>query len=190
MEVATDTLEFLDLKLKFDKGSKQISVDVFAKDTDSFWYVLPSACFPKNNIENIPKGVALDLRRISDSDEKFEKHSAEYQNHLIARDYKPGKVKKQFSDIKKLIREEARKPKLPKITFYTSCNLITQYNFLLPNLKATVRNHLPILHSTQQMLDIFPQNTIIVTYKRNKNLREILSPSLFPGTIKHNECPI
>ena len=36
MEVATDTLEFLDLKLKFDKASKQISVDVFAKDTDSF----------------------------------------------------------------------------------------------------------------------------------------------------------
>ena len=33
MEVATDTLEFLDLKLKFDKESKQISVDVFAKDT-------------------------------------------------------------------------------------------------------------------------------------------------------------
>ena len=30
MEVATDTLEFLDLKLKFDKESKQISVDVFA----------------------------------------------------------------------------------------------------------------------------------------------------------------
>ena len=29
------------------------------------------------------------------------------------------------------------------------------------------------------MLDIFPQNTVNVTYKRNKNLREILSPSLF-----------
>ena len=77
MEVATDTLEFLDLRLKFDKESKQISVDVFAKDTDSFTYVLPSTCFPKNNIENIPKGVAVRLRRICDSNEKFEKHSAE-----------------------------------------------------------------------------------------------------------------
>ena len=35
MEVATDTLEFLDLKL--DEESKQISVDVFAKDTDSIF---------------------------------------------------------------------------------------------------------------------------------------------------------
>ena len=101
MEVATDTLEFLDIKLNFDKESKQISVDVFAKDTESFTYVLPSMCFPKNNTENIPKGVALLLRKICDSDEKFEKHSAEYQNYLISRDYKPGKVKKQFSDIKK-----------------------------------------------------------------------------------------
>ena len=40
------------------------------------------------------------------------------------------------------------------------------------------------------MLDIFPQNTISVTYKRNKNLREILSPSLFPRTTKLNEWSI
>ena len=66
-------------------------------------------CFPKNNLESIPKGVALRRRRICDSDEKFEKHSAEYQNYLIARDCKPGKVKKnQFSDIKKLTRIEKR----------------------------------------------------------------------------------
>ena len=39
MGVATDTLEFLDLKLKFDK---EIFVNVFAKDTDSFTYVLPT----------------------------------------------------------------------------------------------------------------------------------------------------
>ena len=39
MGVATDTLEFLDLKLKFDK---EIFVNVFAKDADSFTYVLPT----------------------------------------------------------------------------------------------------------------------------------------------------
>ena len=107
-----------------------------------------------------------------------------------SRDYRPGKVKKQFSDIKKLTRQEARKPKLLKTTFSTSCNLITQYNPLLPNFKTIIRNHLPILCSNQQMLDIFPQNTISVTYKRNKNLSEILSPALFPRTSRYNECSI
>ena len=75
--------------------------------------MLPSTCFPKRNIENIPKGVALRLRRICDSDSKFWKCSAEYQRYLIARDYKPCKVKK-----------------------------------------------LPVLHSNQEMLRIFPENAI------------------------------
>ena len=102
----------------------------------------------------------------------------------MAWDYKPDKVKKQFSDIKKLAREEARKHKLHKTTFSTLCNLITQYNPFLSNLKSIIRNHFPTLYSNQQILDIFPQNTISFTYKRNKNLREILSPSLFLRTAK------
>ena len=32
MKVAIHTLEFLELKLKFDEASKQISVSTFAKD--------------------------------------------------------------------------------------------------------------------------------------------------------------
>ena len=97
-------------------------------------------------------------------------------------------MKKRFSDIKKLTREEARKRILPKATFSTSCSSITQYNPLLPNLKTIIRNHLPILYSNKQMLDIFPHNTVGAKYKRNKNLRETLSPSLFPRTTKQNEC--
>ena len=63
MEVAKDILEILDLQLKLDKVSKLISVDIFSKATNSFAYLLPSTCFPKTNIENIPKGAALLLRR-------------------------------------------------------------------------------------------------------------------------------
>ena len=36
MEVANYRLEFLDLKLKFHKESKQTSVDMFAKDTEFY----------------------------------------------------------------------------------------------------------------------------------------------------------
>ena len=77
VEVATDTLVFLDLRPKFDKESKQIPVDVFAKDAASDTYVLPNTCFPKDNMENIPRGVGLHLRKICGSDEKLKMHSAE-----------------------------------------------------------------------------------------------------------------
>ena len=40
------------------------------------------------------------------------------------------------------------------------------------------------------MLQNFPENTVNVTYRRNKNLRELISPSLFPRTIKENNCSI
>ena len=164
MEVGKDVLEFLDLKLKFDKELKRILVDIFPKATNSFTYVLPSTCFPKNSIENVPKGVALRLRKTCDSDGKFEERSVQYQKYLVARDYKPSKVKKQFSDVRNISREEARRPKNNN-NFSASCNLITQYNPLLPNIKTIIKKHLPVLHSSHEMLQIFPENTVNVTYK-------------------------
>ena len=178
MKVAKDSLEFLDLKHMFDKESKKISVDVFSKATNSFIYVLPNTCFPKSNTENIPKGVVLLLGRICDSDNKFEKHSKEYQNYFIARNYKPRKVRKQFSDIRNISRE-ARKPKTHNERFSTSCNLITQYNPLLLTIKTIIKKHLPVLHNNQNMLEIFPSNTINVTQKRGKNLRELFHHRFF-----------
>ena len=50
---------------------------MFAEDAASDTYVLPSTCFPKDNMENIPRGAGLHLRKICGSDEKFKMHSAE-----------------------------------------------------------------------------------------------------------------
>ena len=79
MEIAGDTgLECLDLKLKIKEG--KIRVDIYAKSTSSFSYTTPNTCYPKNNICNIFRGIALWLRRICGDDETFEKRSSEYQN--------------------------------------------------------------------------------------------------------------
>ena len=121
----------------------------------SFTYVFPSTCFPKNSNENIPKSVALRLKRICDSDDQFEERSVQYQKYLVARDYKPSKVKKkQFSDVRKISREEARRCKNNN-NFSASRGLITQYDPLLPNIKTIIKNHLPVLHSSPKMLQIF-----------------------------------
>ena len=103
---------------------------MLVKDTDSFTYVLSGTCFPTNNIENIPRGFALRLVRICDSNERFGKHSVEYQNHLIARVYKPDKVKKKifFETLKNLLRKRQGNLNYLRPLFSTSCNLITQHN--------------------------------------------------------------
>ena len=107
MEVNNDnSLEFLDLKLGFSNG--KISTDVYAKATNSFTYVLPSTCYPMRNINNIPKGIALRLRRICDSDEKFTVRTSEYESYLISRDYNPGLVHKQFKKSRSRNQEHAK----------------------------------------------------------------------------------
>ena len=78
---------------------------------------------------------------------------------------------------------------LKSITTSGSFNLITQYNPLLLNIKTIIKKHLPVLHSSE-MLQIFPENTVNVRYRRNKNLKELISPSLFSRTIKENNCSI
>ena len=103
-----DRLEFLDLKLKMVNG--QISVDVLLKPINSFTYVLPSTCYPNRKIENVSNSIALRLRRICDSNEKYDEQSEEYQKYLIARDYQPGSLERQLEEAKKLSRSEARRP--------------------------------------------------------------------------------
>ena len=151
---------------------------MYAKPTNSFTYVLLSTCYPKNSINKVPKGVALRLRRMCDSDENFDIRSSEYQNYLIARDYNPTLVKKQFHSIRNISRNDAGqvKPKSHRL----SVNLVTLCNLIIKNLQTVIRNNLPILYSDPDMKNIFPEGSIYVTYKRGKNLREFISPSMFP----------
>ena len=52
-------LEFLDLQPKWEND--KIAVDVQSKPTNSFTYVLPTTCYPRKSINNIPHGIALRL---------------------------------------------------------------------------------------------------------------------------------
>ena len=188
MEIAGDTgSEFLDLKLKINKS--KIRVDIYAKSTNSFSYTTSNACYPKNNIFNITRGIALRLRRICDDDETFEEISSEYQNYLIARSRKTSIVKKPFSEVKKKTRSEARQ-KETKHDKVSDLKFITTYDPALPNIHNIVENNLSILHTDENMKKIFPSKSIKTLYRREKNLKEILSPSLFPAKPKNSESCI
>ena len=98
----------------------------------------------------------------------------------IARDYRPGSVKKQFEEVKKLIRSEARRPKL-KSNQVRKLNFFATYNPNLPNMDTPVKKYLPHLHSDENLMEVFPASTFDTIYRRNKILKKLLSPSLFPN---------
>ena len=87
---------------------------------------------------------------------KFEKRDAEYRKYLIARDYEPSKVKKQFSDARNISREESSRPKTES-NYSTLFNLITQYNQMLFNIKTI----------SKTLLKLY-QNYIYLCYTANK----------------------
>ena len=84
MEVADQGkgLQFIDLRIKCVDG--KLSVDVFAKPTNSFTYEKSSTCYPRKGINNVPRGIALRLQRICDT-EKYESRANEYKQCLLAR---------------------------------------------------------------------------------------------------------
>ena len=133
----------------------------------------PSTCYPKNNICNIPKGIALRLRRICDDDDTFDKRSLGYQNYSVARDHKPSTVKKDFSEVKNITRTEARK-KQTKKDKVSDIRFITTYNPALPNINKIIHDNLSILYTDEYMKKLFPPNSIKTLYRRGKNLKEIL----------------
>ena len=61
MEIADQEkgLEFLDLTIKCVEG--KLSVDIFAKPTNSFIYVNPFTYYERKKIDHVPHGIALRL---------------------------------------------------------------------------------------------------------------------------------
>ena len=171
MSVANaSALEFFDLHIN---EQNKICDDVYVKPTNSFTYVLPSTCYPKRNINNIPKSITLRLRRICDSDEKLDIRRDEYQNYLITRDYNVSLIKKQFYSVRNISRNEARQVKR-KVT-KESFNLVTVCNSTLNNLQQVKKNNLLFLYSDLDMRTLFLEGSLNVTYRRKKNLKELIS---------------
>ena len=81
-------------------------------------------CYPMKNINKVPQGIALRLQRICDTTEKYESRADEYKNYLLARDYKPSLVDKQFKKISKTSREDAskNKPKTNQVSKIKICD--------------------------------------------------------------------
>ena len=59
-------------------------------------------------------------------------------------------------------------------------NFFTSYNPSLPYMNTLIKMYFPLLHSDDNLKTLFPTETFNVVYRRNKNLKELLTPSLFP----------
>ena len=64
---------------------------------------------------------------------------------------------------------------------------ITTFNPALSSIEGLIRKHIHYLDSDEVLKKTFPNNKLSVIYKRNKKLKEMVAPSLYPKlSIKSN----
>ena len=81
-------------------------------------------------------------------------------------------------------QKETKEDKVSDLKF------ITTYNPALSNIHNIIENNLSILHTNENMKKLLPPKSIKTLYRREKNLKEILSPSLFPVRPKNSDSCI
>ena len=135
----------------------KLSVDVYSKPTNSFTYVMPSTCYPIKNNNKAPQWIALRLRQICDTTERYESRADKYKNHFLARDYKLSVVDEEFKKIGQMSREDGRKSK-PITNQAGKIKFVTKYNPILPKINGIMKKHISILHSDDALKPLFPKD--------------------------------
>ena len=99
------------------------------------------------------------------------------------RDYKPSLVDEQFRKITKISREDARNSK-PKTNEVSKIKSVTKYNPRLLKIDGIIKKHISILQSDDALKSVFPKDYFRTIYKRDRNLNELVVPSVYPKKIK------
>ena len=60
---------------------------------------------------------------------------------------------------------------------------MTKYNPRLPKIDGIIKKHISILHNDDALKTVFPKGCFSTIYKRNKNLKELIAPSVYPKKI-------
>ena len=173
MEVGGRQLQFLDLLISIDNN--RIETTVYSKPTDAHLYLNANSAHPKKQILGIAKGVALRLRRICSLDMDFKEKSEIYQEYLIRCGHDRKHVKKVFEQVASVTRHEARQAKPRKDR--NVCVFSAKYNPRAPDIRKIFKKHSSILDSDEQAKKVLTKKDILISYKRNANLKELLAPS-------------
>ena len=165
-------LNVLDITLHLVDGF--IQTDVYSKPTDSHLYLPPSSAHPKHVFKAIPFGVASRLRRNCSEDIFLNKRLEEYKGYLVDQGYPAELVSREFSRAASTPRNDLLKAKIRESKKIFP--FVLTYNPNLPPINGLIKKHFHFLLSSPKLKELFPPKSIILSFRRSKNLKEILAP--------------
>ena len=95
-EFSKSHISFLDVTVSLDNNNK-ISTDLFIKSTDAHQYLLHTSCHSSHNKKSIPFSLALSIRRICSTIEKFKQRTNELLEFLCKRGHRRQYVQSQIN---------------------------------------------------------------------------------------------
>ena len=67
----------------------------------------------------------------------------------------------------------------PRATQGSKSKFVTKYSPILPKIDGIIRKEILILHSDDAVKTLFPTDFFCIIYKRNKNLKEMITASTY-----------
>ena len=174
-EFSDSSISFLDVTVLLN-NSNQISTDLYVKSTDIHQYPLHTSCHPNHVKRSIPFSLALRIRRICSTAEKFKQRTSELMEFLCNRGHKRQYVQTQINKAFQIPRRDTLCYQSKKNTDRPV--FITTYNPSLPHLNSIIRKYFPILTATKRGSEAF-KDAPLIAYRRSKNLRDFLVKAAF-----------
>ena len=170
--ISPEKVNFLDTTVHLVDNS--LETEIYTKPTDTHQYLLPSSCHSRHIIKNIPRSLALRIRRVCSTSAFFDKHAAQLTTYLILRQYKEKRVRRVINEVKAIPRETLLGPSSQNST--NRIPFVTNYCPQLPRFNSIFRKYECILKSDEHLNKVFPEKPV-VAYRRTPTLRDILVKS-------------
>ncbi|CAJ0952190.1 unnamed protein product [Ranitomeya imitator] len=172
-------IEFLDILIR--KGESNIlETDVFRKETAVNSLLHASSSHPQQVVNAIPTGQFLQVKRICSNDYLFNRQADELAERFRSRGYSNRSIKKGWRRAAAENRINLMQPKEKKKEQYPMIRFISTYNERWRDMRQALNKYWAILKS-DQTLTRHISDTSSITYRRSKNLKDILVHSYYPG---------
>lgn len=172
-EFSTTSINFLDVTVSVLQN--RLKTTLYRKPTDSHQYLHFQSSHIKHWKTGIPYSQAHRFRRICSKEEDFLSNCEKLKNDLLKQKYPLQLINDSIRRAGELSRNDiltVRKPVDP----HPRSNLVLTHSASVPNISSILRKHHNILIQSPRLASIFSEPPRVV-YRRNKNLRDILTSS-------------
>ena len=158
-------VSFLDVTISKDVGGS-VFTDVYSKPTDTHQYLESSSCHPRHVKQAIPYGQALRLKRICNSESKFDQRVGELKKRLCVEDLKNVKYS---LNLRALLFHRKEKDLKSNIL-----PLVLNFHPALSGVGEVVNSLWPVLQASEGMREILGDMKPLISFRRPRNLADNL----------------